>query len=431
MLRGADGCCGVLTKSVVVVVLCGTCVPAAAGQLAVEQHGARGVAEAGALTAGVADPAAVAYNPAALVRLGRFEVQIGFDRHAPVDKYSDPKTLSGRLPQTYRSDHPATWPPAIYAAYTARRPVRWAVGVGVDAPAWEHLDRPATYYPVRLRPDLFVTAIQVHPVAAVAIDDRWSVGAGVRYVHARIVDEYDMLLDSGRNPGTFFIMGERTAEASADGWAGDVSVLFRTSVWGFGAVASTGATLNGTANPEDVRVTALGSSLTDRARANMSYLLHDASRDLGVDLPPDVRVGAWLRPVNHLRVETDVALQRWSSASWVRPREFPTCGPTCTMTLPREWRDTLSLRLGIAGDVGGGVRLLGGYGYEPSPLPPDRYGALVLGATKVIGAGFTYTASRVSFDVAYSIHERRAERRDLERYSSSNHVFAAATRMRF
>ncbi len=54
-----------MTKLLILVAVCGACATAEAGQLAVSQQGARGTAQAEALTADVTDSSAVTYNPAA------------------------------------------------------------------------------------------------------------------------------------------------------------------------------------------------------------------------------------------------------------------------------------------------------------------------------------------------------------------------------
>ncbi len=412
-----------------------TCAAAAAGQLEVSQHGARGVAQAGAMTAGVDDASAATYNPAALVCLPGAEVQLGIWRDAPRDEYLEPNFFSGRQRKTYTSDHGRTWLPAMYATYTRRRSVRWAVGIGVDAPSWFHGDRPGTYYGVSLRPDLYVTLKQIHTVAAVALNDRWSIGGGIRYLWGRVADQYDMLLDSGRNPGTFFVYGQRSIEASAHDWAADGAVLYRERQWGFGAVAATGATVNGVAKPEEVHALFDGPYMTPRAAANLAYLQNDAPRGVGVDMPPEFRGGLWLRPAPPLRVEADAVLLWWSHAGWRRPREYPTCGPSCSENLPRDWRNAISLRVGIQGDAGRALQLQAGFGYEPSPVRPERQVPNAhSAATTVFGAGLSYNLPRVSFDTAYSLQTGRAqqpEEKGGERFCTRNNVLAVTARFRF
>lgn len=404
-----------------------------ARQLAAFQHGAAGTAQAGALTGSVADASAVTYNPAALARLDGFQLQVGLDLNAATDTYVARRFDLTLGTSTFKSDHPSSWLPAIYAAWTARGRVVWSVGVGIDSPASMRRDRPAITFPVRLRPDLSVRVTQVHPVAAVAIDRRWSIGAGVRYLRGAVSDTYETLLDSGRNPGTFFAWGQRSAEATARDWATDFSLVFREARWGFGALITSGATLMGTADSEDVTVTMLGPSHTARAAANLDYLRNQALRDLGIDLAPEVRGGVWLNPWRTLRVETDLAFVRWSSADWLRPREQPTCGASCRTLQPRDWRDTLSLRLGAKGQPGRRVGLSGGFAYEPSPVRSEPFTVgLPLGPTRVFGAGLSFSVGGVSLDGAYSFHTRRGPTDETGiRYSSQSHILAASVRTRF
>ena len=401
-----------------------------ARQLSSFQHGAQGTAQAGALTGSVADASAVTYNPAALARLAGFQLQIGLDRNAQVDTFSAPPFGAPFGTTQHRAEHPSSWLPAVYAAWTARGHVPWSVGVGVDSPAWLRRNTPATFFPVRLRHDLSVRVTQIHSVAAVAIERRWSVGAGVRYLQGTVSDTYDVTLDSGRNPGTFFVRGERSAEATAADWAADLSLAFRESRWGFGAVLTSGATLNGVAGSDDVEVRISGPSNTARGAANAAYLRNDAPRDLGIDLPPEIRGGVWLIPWRALRLETNLAFVRWSSTDWLRPREQPICGPPCRSLLPREWRDTLSLRVGAEAEASGRVRISGGFAYEPSPVRSDPIGfGLPLGATHVFAGGLSLRVGKVSLDGAYSFHIRRGPEDDTDdRYSSHAHIVATSIR---
>lgn len=400
-----------------------------ASGFALFQHGGRATAQAGAFTARAADPSAVSYNAAAIARLDGLQVQLGLDFDVPRDAYE-----VGR--EHYAAEHHIDLPPATYLTWHPARDSRWAFGLGLDSPVWHRQSWPPPIFRRAIRFD--VEVLGFHPVTAFAIDKRWSVGAGVRYLSGRLRDDYEAILDSGRNPNTFWVTGERSAEAEVDGWAADLSVLFRDLAWGFGAAFSSGATLHGTADVE-LRVRHFGLPGAPRAATSIAYLLEEAPRGLGIDLAPEVRAGAWIAPDPRLRLELDVALALWSKADWDRPREIPLCGAPCHETLPRNWRDTLSFRLGAERDITPQLRLAAGAGYEPSTAPVPTYtpqGSLELfvpqGDAWVYAVGASYSSSKVSFDLGYSLHDhRRRPDRFGGRYSSSRQIFAISTRWRF
>jgi outer membrane protein transport protein (OMPP1/FadL/TodX) len=196
-----------------------------------------------------------------------------------------------------------------------------------------------------------------------------------------------------------------------------------------------GAKLHGTADV-DLQVRHFGPPAGPRAATNIAYLREEAPRGLGIDLAPEVRAGAWIAPDPWLRLELDLALALWSKADWDRPREIPLCGAPCRETLARDWHDTLSFRLGAECDITRHLRLAAGLGYEPSPVPMPTYtpysnleAFVPQGDAWVYAVGVTYSFSKLSFDVGYSLHDhRRRPDKFGGRYSSSSQVLAISTR---
>ncbi len=390
------------------------------------QHGGRPTAQAGAFTARASDPSAVSYNPAAIVRLEGFQLELGAGLGVPHDELS-----LGR--EDYTAENQLKFPPTAYLTWRPARHSRWAFGLGLDSPVWHQENWPAPV-PGGNRARFEVEVLQLHPVVAFAIDKRWSVGAGIRHLSGRLRDDYEVVLDSGRNPNTFWVTGERLAKTDVDGWAGDVSVSFRNAVWGFGSVFSSGAKLDGAADVDVVEVRYHGPPGNGpRVPASIAYLLEQAPRGLGIDLAPELRVGTWVAPDPKLRLELDVALAWWSKADWDRPRESPACGAPCSSLLPRDWRDTVSIRLGAERDVTNRLQLAMGVGHEPSPVP-DRTlePGVPQGDAWVFAMGASYGLPHVAFDVAYSFHGH-SDRKDFgqRRYSSRAQVLAMSMPWRF
>ena len=125
------------------------------------------------------------------------------------------------------------------------------------------------------------------------------------------------------------------------------------------------------------------------------------------ELPREVRGGIWYAPYPELRIELDASFQSWSSlqATVVTYRPTPSTPRFPTETTPRDWKDTISLRLGIEGDVTDHFLLFGGVAREPSPVP-DRTvePGFPRGDAMVYAAGFGYNFPQLSFDLAYSFH---------------------------
>jgi long-chain fatty acid transport protein len=389
-------------------------------------HGGRATAQAGAFTARAADASAVSYNPAAIAHLDSFQLQLGVGLDVPRETY----TVGA---EQFTTDRHVNFPPAAYVSWRPVRDSRWAFGVGFDSQVLYRQNWPLSLSGPYNTRDFEVEVSQVHPVVAFAIDKRWSIGAGIRYLTGRLRDNYQTPLASGRNPNTYFVIGERLAEPDAAGWAADVSVSFRVAAWGFGAVFSSRARLDATADVS-VRVRYAGPAVADpRVETGIIYLLEQAPRGLGIDLPPELRGGAWIAPYAKLRLELDLALAQWSKANWDRPREYPQCGAPCSFRVPRDWRDSLSIRVGAEHEVTDRFQLAGGVAYEPSPVPAGHLEpAIQQGNALVYAIGASYGFPHVSFDLGYSFHDQR-DRRDKAGglRSSSTQIIALSARWRF
>jgi long-chain fatty acid transport protein len=397
-----------------------------AGSFAPFQHGARATAQAGAFTARGADPSSVTYNPAAIAHLEGFQLQVGVGLDVPRDAYTTGS-------EEFAAEHHINCPPAAYFSWRPVQDSRWAFGLGLDSPVWYRQNWPSPFYGPYNTRDFEVEVLQVHPVVAIRIGKRWSVGAGMRYLTGRLRDNYQTPLASGKNPNTYFIIGERLAEADTDGWAADVSVSYRDAAWGLGAVFSSRARLDATADVS-LRVRYAGPAVADpRVETGIVYLLEQAPRGLGIDLPPELRGGAWVAPYAKLRLELDLALAQWSKADWDRPREYPQCGAPCSFRVPRDWRDSLSVRLGAEHDVTDRFQLAGGLAYEPSPVPAGHLEpAIQQGNALVYAIGASYGFPRVSFDLGYSFHDQRDRQDKTGGLRSSNiQIIALSARWRF
>ena len=128
--------------------------------------------------------------------------------------------------------------------------------------------------------------------------------------------------------------------------------------------------------------------------------------DDSFELPLELRGGVWIAPYPELRLELDAALQAWSQVD--NHHAFFPNGSTAGVAVvrDRDWKDTLSLRLGLEGDLTDTWALSAGVAMEPSPVPNStlepgfpRADALVY------AAGISYDFPQLSFDLGYSFHD--------------------------
>ncbi|HXH08087.1 MAG TPA: outer membrane protein transport protein [Vicinamibacterales bacterium] len=409
--------------------------PPAGGDTGGTARSPAAVAQAGAVTARAAEASVVLSNPAAIAGLDGLELLATAGLDLPDSTYA----LAWRAMALKRQA--AARPALVAVAWHSRRWPWLGLGLGVERSVLYREDRMRTSFPTsEIETGFEVTAWQLRPAVAIALSRGWSIGAGLRYMNGRVRDRYAMTLDVGRNPGTFFVTGLLSASAPVEGWRGDISLWFRGATWGAGLTATSGATLEGRA---DFDLTIRG----DTSRAlhvadSVAYLLEQAPRVIGFDLPPELRAGVWFSPLHVLRVETDVALTRWSAAGWRRPREVPLCGASCRQWLPIDWRDTTAVRAGLEVDITRRFQVRGGMAVEPSPSrdrQAHRSGALANffpqglppPKARVYGVGGSWNAAVFSVDVGYHVRAHEPVERFGDVYRIRTHVLALAMRWRW
>jgi long-chain fatty acid transport protein len=411
--------------------------PAAAGSWGNTQHGGRATGQAGAFVARASDPSAVRYNPAGVAHLGGFQILGGLDFSNATDEYS---SVTG----DHAANHTIQFPPSLYLTYHlpgGESP--WALGLGVDTPYWYSVDWDTALFPGRfLTRESKLRLWEVHPVVAYEIDDRWSVGGGVRYLFGE--------LDLGQNfagtlpavPGVRPVVPfevELIADGSVDAVSFDAGLQFATNVWGWGVGYRHGAELESNdayeVSVRDITIPALA------GQVESSLGVFEAQQSF--ELPWELTTGVWIAPYPELRIELDAAFAAWSGSETriVDPsRQGPVLGEV-VQTRSRRWDDTLSVRLGVEGDLTSTWAIHGGVALEPSPVPDDNVEpGFPRGDALVYAAGFSYNLSWISFDLGYSFwdyDDRRAAGQELQRpnvrstYSAHEQVWSFSARWRY
>ena len=412
---------------------------AAASGFGLFQHGARATGQAGAFTARASDPSAVTYNPAAITKLNGVQLEAGLDFDNPTDEYSS-RTGS------FDSAHIIQFPPAVYLTWK-QKSGPFALGLGVDSPFYYNLEWFPVLFPGRfLVRETQVWVYEVHPVLAYDLGDGWSVGAGLRYGFGNLERDNNGIatLLVGPSPGPVTpvtVEVQRNANAHADALAWDAAVHYAAPSWGWGAVYRSSEKFTGDGDvkykPLDVPTGIPG--LNAALQANFSKgRVHES-----FEIPQEVRGGIWYAPYPELRIELDAAFQAWSdfgpTNTTYSPNPFN--AGVQTETIPRDWKDTTSLRLGIEGNITDTFLLFGGVAREQSPLRSETIVPdFVNGDATVVAAGFSIEIPRISFDLAYSYHfmdkEHAVNQEALSpgvagTYSSRDQVWAASVRWRF
>lgn len=366
------------------------------------QHGGRAIGQVGAFTARGSEPSAVYYNPAAITRLEGFQVQAGLDFSNSTDEY---QSSTG----TFSARHIIDFPPAVYATWKSAGP--WALGIGLDAPFWYRTDWEPALFPARfLARENEVRVAELHPVIAYDLGEGWSVGGGVRFLYGDIAQGNNALrtvqyTPPSGPPSPVTVEVERTAESDVDAFAWDLALHYEAPEWGWGTVFRSNAELKGSGDATySARSTGIPSLDTQ-----IDQFLRDGSARLAFEIPRELRAGIWYAPYPELRLEVDASLQSWSSLENTAVTWTPdpvTGSSSNTVLTPRDWDDTLSLRLALEGNITDPLMIYGGLAWEPSPVPGGRLEpGFPRGDALVYAAGVSYSLANISFDLGYSFHD--------------------------
>lgn len=371
------------------------------------QVGGRGVAQVGAFVARADDPHAVTYNPAGITELDGLQLAGGLDFSNATDEL-DFRLGSPQAPPgtTFRADHSIQFPPSVYVTWSDRERLgRWSLGLGVDTPFWYRVDFDPVFFPLRELARLNELELwQLHPVAAYRLGDRWSVGGGLRYQWGSTTWGRNRIQGVAPAPGGPLLPVEyfQDAEADVDGFGFDLGAQFRSTLWGFGALYRSGVELEGS-DDLSFAVRDAAPEVLEPARAILAA--RPGAFDATVQNPAELHAGAWFAPYPELRIEVDLALVSWADAEQVF--SIPAAnGVRTPVNLMAGFDDTVSVRLGLEGDLSDFVALSGGVAWEPSPVPEERTSsAWPRGDATVYAVGASFRYDRVRFDLGYSFHD--------------------------
>jgi long-chain fatty acid transport protein len=390
------------------------------------QHGGRATGQAGAFTARASDPSAVFYNPAGIAHLEGLQLEAGLDFGIADDTFHLDDVQ-------YAAKHDINFPPSVYLTWKPRDSA-FTFGLGVDSPIWHTENWLPALFPRAGQARSFETRfLQLHPVLAWEIGERWSFGAGFSYVSGQLQDDHRELTTAGRGASAFVVETERSSKADGDGWAFDLGLQYREDAWGWGATLRSGGEVTGNSRNE-ARVDGFVPPGRDSEAQAAAAALTSSPDNLSFELPPQLSTGVWWAPYPELRLEADLDFQAWSQAD-NQARFARACGPVACPVSDRDWNDTLSIRLALEGNVTDKFRLAGGLAWEPSPVPSSRLEpGFPRGDAYVYAIGLGYDYPWLSFDIGYSYHDHQNRHEpgpNSGSYSASEQVFSIGARWRF
>jgi long-chain fatty acid transport protein len=356
--------------------------PVLGGGFMIPHQTARGLGLSNALTAGVADPSAVYYNPAALGEVDGNNLLISGTYVGLVNSVKN----SGRYAVNKHDDN---FLATLFANYHIPG-TDFTAGIGTYTPFGlaTTYDRDFTRFAAE-RTELktiFVTpALSWHPSKYL------SVGGGVSFVHASGLFSRSLCLDvflgglACSIPG--LAEGRVRVTDTANAFTYNIGVLAKptdTLKLGFSYRARTDIRFDSA----DVK---LGGVVgPGKVRANVRP----------IPLPPVINVGAFWKINPNWGAELVYEYTRWSE--FKNFNAVFLSGPLPGFSLPKNWKNTNTLRLGSYYTLYKNWEIRGGLAVEETPIPNRTLNPFVPDADKLtLNAGIGYAWERVSVDFGY------------------------------
>jgi long-chain fatty acid transport protein len=361
---------------------------AIAGGYALPQQTARGVSISNALTAGVKDPSAVYYNPAALGEIDGDNLLIN---GSYVNIINSVENQGRRAPNKHDDNFLAT----VFANYHMPE-TGFTLGLGTYTPFGlsTSYDREFTRFAAErteLRTTYVTPAVSWHP------SKYFSLGGGVSFVHASGLFSRALCLDPFTGcvtPGGPF-EGRMRVTDTANTYTYNLGILIKPfDNWKFG-LSYRGRT---DLRFDDADVKLQGAFSRTRTKAKIRPLA----------LPPVINAGIFWQITPSWGAEFVYEYVRWSEFARLQasfspaPVFSPFGAPLAGFTLPQDWKNTSTLRLGSYYTINQNWEIRGGIGLEESPIPNNTLNPAIPGADLLLlSGGVGYKWQSFSFDVGY------------------------------
>lgn len=350
----------------------------------VKDHDAEASARGLAVTARLDNPSVLFYNPAGICYLNGFNFTLGGEIILPFMDYSDPegrRASAGIIRE-------ATTVPHLYATYNFSD--KFGAGFGFNAPFGLSIKWPdgfAGEYKTSAI-DLKVPAITF--AASFKPSEKFSFGASLRLMPSSVefIRKFNLVTDSGMIEKGYVHMG-----GNSFGIGGAVGIMARPIPNLFLGASYHGRVKLNFSGDADFY---LPEGLSDES------LLHDQGGSSVFYVPDILSFGIGYFFIEKLYLEFDLNYTLWSIMDKLTIK-FPDT-PELTETIPKNWDNTLTFRLGgdyILKEV---YHIRFGGGYDWTPIPPQTLDPMLPDANRTffsIGFGLKYKPMNFGADISY------------------------------
>jgi long-chain fatty acid transport protein len=340
---------------------------------------ARGVALSNALTAGVDDPSAVYYNPAALGEVEGNQLLLTGSYINTINSVEN----SGRKADNLNENH---FTGSLFGNYHIPG-TDVSLGLGAYTPFGLATSYGGGFTRFGARQTELKT-LYVTPAASWNPSRFFSVGGGFSFVHSSAVLSRSLCFD-----GTFFCAfpgGEEKIRIAdtANAYSYNIGVLVKPT-----DAVKIGFSYRGRADLHfDNADTKLSGVLPGKTKANVRP----------IPLPPIIDVGLFWQINPSWGAELVYEYQHWSEFKDIKASFSPAPPGIASIVLAQSWKNTSTLRLGSFYRLTKNWELRAGIGLEESPIPNKTLNPAIPGANLLtLNGGVGYKWEKFSVDVGY------------------------------
>lgn len=387
-----------------------------AGGFQINEHGARGMAMAGAFTAIGGDASAVYYNPGAVVNLNSTQIMAGATLIKPNAGFRGPKPAIDEYKVKDKFFNPVNF----YITHSFSKD--FAVGFGVNNPYGLGTFWDENWVGRFLAIDTEIRTFFFTPVVSYRVTDNLSVGAGISYAYGDVLIKRKTQLLPTASEATVNLEGDGTGIGYTAG------ILYQPT-----ECLSVGVSFRSSVKFE------FEGDATAEAPAQFAGLVPTGAISAPLETPQNLTFGLAYKVMDELTVSADYQHIGWSSYDKLEVTYEEVTDPsTRVISSDRNYEDTYILRFGGEYLLSDKLALRGGLLYDNNPVLEEYAEPTLPDSDRLgfnVGFGYSFT-NNLTFDVAYlylrfderDINNSEISYRDgdapfLGVYNSSAHLF--------
>jgi long-chain fatty acid transport protein len=369
--------------------------PANGSGFLIYEHGAVAMGMAGAFIGLANDATAIFHNPAGIAFLEGTQISAGATLIFP----NTTLALDNWLPaaQTIDMESQVFYPPTFYITHKLSDKI--VAGFGFFAPYGLGTEWPSpTTFPLRyIATRANMKTLMFNPTIAFKLNDNFSVGAGVSFIHSSLELDLTYLLDLTVIPPPVGPLGYYDVPITVDdttgsAWAVNAGVLYKGEKFSFGFNWRGGFTIDYDGD-------------LDLDMSNVPIPLpENGTVEAPFSFPHVLGIGAAFNLSDQVILTADVHYVLWSAFDViVVEADVPGIPiPLDFEPIDQNFKDSFLIRAGVQYQMNENFALRGGFLYDESPQPVESMDTMLPDSDRwALTAGLGFKVGSIVIDVAY------------------------------